>query len=509
MRRDCVFKENARESGTISDVFLEREVQSVLIITHARILTMEDRTPSESVIEDGYIAVEENRIIQLGHMDSLASDIAASRTDVIVDAKGGWVLPGFIDSHSHLGLFGDSLDFEGNDGNEETDPITPQLRAIDGIHQADVCFREAYEAGISTVMTGPGSANVMGGQFALIHTYERTVERALVSEPSAQKVAFGENPKRVYGKADKAPGSRMGTASLLRDTLYSAAEYREKWNDYHQKKTEYDQAVANHDEDAPDSPDRPDFDFQLESLFSVLSGQLPLKIHAHRQDDILTAVRICNEFGLKYTLDHCTEGHLIADILSEEFRAGQAPGRGTGNGTGKGIGSRDSAASASASVSVTSGSASGSPDTSASTAPAGGRLLGVSIGPIIGDRSKPELSALTIQNAGVLHNAGLPVAIITDHPCVPQQYLPMSAALAVKGGMPVMAALASITSTAARICGISDLYGSLESGKAADLTLFSGDPFDYRSKVLLFVGGGRVRFDPEQLYASAAGETRK
>jgi len=442
----------------------------VLVVVHAYLLTME----TQGVIEDGYITVDGDLIAQAGPMDSLPQNLLSDVSNHIIDAKGGWILPGFIDAHSHIGLFDDSLDFEGSDGNEDTDPITPQLRAIDGIHHADVCFREAYEAGVSMVMTGPGSGNVMGGQFALLHTFERTVDKAVISAPCAQKIAFGENPKRVYGKDNKTPATRMGTAGLLRDTLYQAVEYGIKWDEYHQMKTEYDEAEARHDEDAPDAPDRPDFDFQLESLFPVLSGNIPLKIHAHRQDDILTAVRICNEFGLKYTLEHCTEGHLIADILYEEYAAGQAPGRGSGNRSAK-----------------------------------GGKLIGVIVGPIIGDRSKPELSSLTIKTAGVLHKAGLPTAIMTDHPCVPEQYLLLSAGLAVKGGLPVMDALRSITIKAAEICGVSDRYGSLTAGKTADLTLFSGDPFAFDSRVLLFVGKGLVYFDPENLFAAAVERAEK
>lgn len=432
----------------------------MLIITHARLLTMDQ----QGTIEDGYIAVEQDQIVQIGLSDRLSDEVLSDESNQIIDLKGSWILPGFIDAHSHIGLFDDSLDFEGSDGNEETDPITPQLRAIDGIHNADVCFREAYEAGVSIVMTGPGSGNVMGGQFALLHTFERTVDRAIIQAPSAQKIAFGENPKRVYGRDDKTPATRMGTAGLLRDTLFKALEYRGKWDEYHQLKTEYDLAIASRNEDAPDSPSRPDFDFQLESLFPVLSAVIPLKIHAHRQDDILTAVRVCNEFGLKYTLEHCTEGHLIADVLYDEYMAGCAHGRGTGNKEAR-----------------------------------GGKLLGLIVGPIIGDRSKPELSSLSVKNAGILHKAGLPVAIMTDHPCVPEQYLLLSAVLAFRGGLPEMDALASITSTAAEICGISDRYGSLTVGKKADITVFSGDPYDYRSKVILFIGAGIVRYDPDDI----------
>ena len=445
----------------------------VLNIIHARILTMDEA----GVIEDGYLTVDGDRIVRLGTMGSYGTgnpgvpgrkNATAQASDVVIDAKGAWLLPGFIDAHSHLGLFNDGLDFEGSDGNEDTDPVTPQLRAVDGIHPADLCFKEAYEAGVSVVMTGPGSGNVLGGQFALIRTYDRTVDRAIIQAPSAQKVALGENPKRVYGKENKSPSTRMGTASLLRDMLYKAVEYQEKWDDYYARKSEIDEYADKKGEDLPDEPDRPDFDLQLESLLPVLSGSIPLKIHAHRQDDILTGVRICNEFGLKYTLEHCTEGHLIADVLLDEYNDGQEPGRGTGNTEGK-----------------------------------GGKLIGAVVGPTLGERSKPELSSHTIMTAGVLQKAGIPVAIMTDHPSMPQQYLALSAALAVKGGMPAMDALSAITLTAARICGIDDQYGSLREEKKADFTLFSGDPLDTFSKVLLFAGHGQVRYDPDRLYANA------
>jgi imidazolonepropionase-like amidohydrolase len=312
-------------------------------------------------------------------------------------------------------------------------------------------------------MTGPGSGNVLGGQFAIVKTFERTVEKALIRAPGAQKAAFGENPKRVYGKDNKTPQTRMGTASLLREALLNAIDYREKLERYREKKDEYDKELLSQDKDKPDYPEKPDPDLQAESLLPVIEGTLPLKIHAHRQDDLLTAVRICNEFGLTYTLEHCTEGHLIADILFEEYIAGQAEGRGAGvNGKG-------------------------------------GKLLGVVVGPIIGDRSKPELSNLSLQTASVLRSAGLPVAIMTDHPCVPQQYLSLSAALAVRGGMSETDALEAITIIPAEILGIADSFGSLAKGKSAVVSLFNGNPFDYRSKLILFAGGGAIRFDPTGL----------
>lgn len=427
----------------------------MLTIIHATILTMDKK----GIIEDGFISMDKELITSVGNSaDYLSAD--RDEKDILVDACGAWILPGFIDAHSHLGLFDDSLDFEGNDGNEDTDPITPQLRAIDGIHSGDICFREAYEAGVAVVMTGPGSCNVLGGQFALVRTYERTVDHALILEPCAQKAALGENPKRVYGKESKAPATRMGTAGLLRDTLFRASEYRDKWSEYQAKMQAFKASAENTPDEILDRPERPDYDMQMDSIQAVLSGELPLKIHAHRQDDILTAIRLCNEFGLTYTIDHCTEGHIIADVLREEYIAGQQEGRGTGNQKSK-----------------------------------GGRLIGIIVGPIIGDRSKPELSAHTLRTAGILSKEGIPIAIMTDHPSVPQQYLSLSAALSVRGKMRYEAAIAAITITAAEICGISDQYGSLVPGKRADLTLFSGDPLAYQSNVLAFIGGGKVRYD--------------
>lgn len=427
----------------------------MLVIYNVRILTMD----GSRIIENGHIIARDGLILRIGEGSPRIPEDAGQDVTMI-DGKGGCLLPSLIDAHSHLGLFNDSLDMEGSDGNEMTDPVTPHLRAIDGIHNADVCFREAVEGGVGIVMTGPGSGNVLGGQFALVKTYERTVEDAILREPAAQKAAFGENPKRVYGKENKSPQTRMGTAAILREALSEAIEYREKLDRFREKLDEYNDARQSDREDPPDRPDKPDIDLQAESLIPIVEGRLPLKIHAHRQDDILTAVRICNEFSLTYTLEHCTEGHLIADVLLKEYRAGQAEGRGSGTRSGK-----------------------------------GGKLIGIVIGPIIGDRSKPELSHLTLKTAAILANAGLPVALMTDHPCVPQQYLLLSASLAVRGGLDEQAALEAITIRPAGILGIDDQYGSLTEGKAADFCLFDRDPLDCRGRVRLFVGGGVIRYD--------------
>ena len=420
-----------------------------MILKNAKIMTME----ADGNLDNGFVIIHNDRIQKIGSMSEYQED---EKDQQVYSLDGAWILPGFVDAHTHLGLFDDGLDFEGDDGNESSDPITPQIRAVDGIYNADNCFREAYEGGVSHVMAGPGSGNVMGGQFALLHTYEKTLEKAIVEPMAAQKAALGENPKRVYGKEDKAPITRMGAASLMRETLFKAQEYEKKWKTYQEK-------LKRNDEEE-DEPDAPEFDFQLESLRTLIKGEIPLKIHVHRQDDILTAIRICNEFGLSYTLDHCTEGHLIADVLSDEYKAGQEKGRGSGNAEAK-----------------------------------GGRLLGVIIGPVIGDRSKPELAKSTIETSAVLHETGIPLAIMTDHPCIPEQYLSLSAAIAVRGGLPYEAALSAITINAARIIGADSDYGSLKQGKIADISVFSGDPLDYRSQLKMFVGKGKLIYQSDSL----------
>ncbi|MBO7564485.1 MAG: amidohydrolase family protein [Clostridiales bacterium] len=467
-----------------------------MIIYNAQIYTME----SEEPISDGYVIFDRKKILEIGTGDGwqafldkagkedpdlyVRRDFAENdeKTELLrtIDAKGARLYPGFIDAHSHLGLFDDGLTDEGSDGNEIVSPISPDLRAIDGMHNGDPCFREAKEGGVTLVAAGPGSANIVGGQFALVKTYEKTIDRALVDPFIAMKAALGENPKMCYGKENKAPQTRMGNAALLRGVLSEAIEYYEKKQQSEEKWAEYNEAVASakkessegkngrsSKEDKDDKPERPDVfekDLELEAMIPVILGQKPLKIHAHRQDDILTAVRIANEFRLKYTLDHCTEGHLIADVLKEEYEDGKGDNR------GKGIFSEEGK-------------------------PSGGKLLGIIVGPVIGDRSKPELSNLNLKTAGILEKEGLPVAIMTDHPCVPEQYLPLSAALAKKGGMSEQGALEAVTIRAAEILGVSDRYGSLSEGKAPDLVLMSGSPLSLESDILLVIGSGRIVAD--------------
>ncbi|HOA55041.1 MAG TPA: amidohydrolase, partial [Clostridiales bacterium] len=370
---------------------------------------------------NGYIASEGEKITALGDDAAELARLEAAASEVI-DAKGCHVLPGFVDAHCHVGMWEDSVGFEGDDGNETSDPVMPHLRAIDAIYHADRAFVEARENGVTTVVTGPGSANVIGGQFAALKTYGRRVEDMMIKEPVAMKVAFGENPKTAYHDKRQAPMTRMATAALLRENLIKAAEYKELKEEYEADK---------------ENCDKPDYDMKMEALLKVLKGEIPLKAHAHRADDILTAIRIAKEFGLAITIEHCTEGYLITDILREEN-------------------------------------------------------VSVITGPFLTDRSKIELRNQSAKAPGILSKAGIKTAIMTDHPCTPVQYLSLCAAVAVKEGMDETEALRAITINAAEIAGIDDRVGSLEVGKDADIIIIDGHPLELRSRVLYTIINGQV-----------------
>ena len=370
------------------------------------------------IIKNGYVAVKGSKIAQAGPM----KDCPKSWEGEVFDAQGGHICPGFIDAHCHLGMFGDALGFESDDGNEETDPCTPHLRAIDGVNPLDRCFTEARAAGVTTVLTGPGSANPVSGQFAALKTDGRWVDAMVVQAPAAMKLALGENPKQVYHDRDETPVTRMATAAIIRENLRKAVEYGEKLD------------KATRDEDT----DPPDYDAKLEALLPVVRGELPVHIHAHRADDIATGVRIAKEFGLRCVIVHGTEGHLIPDLLARE-------------------------------------------------------KIPVITGPALGDRSKPELANMTLENPAILWKAGVRFAICTDHPEVPIQYLPLCAALAVKGGLDPEEALAAITVTAARIAGLDGALGSLAPGREADIVVTDRHPLELLGQVrAVFMGGRRI-----------------
>ena len=371
------------------------------------------------VIDRGFVAVRDGKIAMVGPMDQCPENWEGE----IYDAGGGHICPGFVDAHCHLGMFGDAVGFEGEDGNEMTDPCTPHLRAIDAINVRDRCFQEARLAGVTTVLTGPGSANPISGQFAALKTNGRWVDEMVIAAPAAMKLALGENPKSVYNERHETPVTRMATAAIIRENLFKAKEYGEKL------------ARAEQDEDE----EKPDYDAKLEALLPVVRGELPVHIHAHRADDIATGIRISKEFGLKYVIVHGTEGYLISDLLVQEGAA-------------------------------------------------------VITGPSLGDRSKPELANMSIENPALLTMAGVKIAICTDHPETPIQHLPMCAGLAIKGGMIPETALAAITRWPAEIAGLGHRLGTITVGKDADLLLFDADPFSgYVKPSAVFVSGQRAR----------------
>jgi imidazolonepropionase-like amidohydrolase len=371
------------------------------------------KTMAGEDIENGQIIIEEGKIKAVG------TDLEIPEDAEVIDTKGCLVTPGLVDGHCHIGMWEEGIGFEGADGNEDTEPITPQLRAIDAINPMDQGFQDAIEGGVTAAVTGPGSANVVGGTFLAMKTYGRRVDDMVIKDPVAMKIAFGENPKRVYDEQHKSPVTRMAIAALLRETLYEAKQYKEDLDE------------------AKEDPDKkPDFDLKLEALLPVMRKEIPLKAHAHRADDIFTALRIAKEFDLDITLDHCTEGHLIAEELKEADKP-------------------------------------------------------CLIGPTFGSRVKYELKNKSFETPKILYDAGIKIAIITDSNVIPIQHIPMCAGMAVKAGLPEEEAWKAITINPAEIAGISDRVGSLEAGKDADIAIFKGNPLldvDYETVMTIIDG---------------------
>lgn len=374
------------------------------LFTHARVYALS----GTDVIENGYVSWEDGKITGIGAMADMPTCPGAE----VYDVHGMCVSPGFVDAHCHIGMWEDALAFEGDDGNESTDPVTPHLRALDAVNPQDRCFAEALSAGVTTVVTGPGSANPIGGQFLAMKTYGRRVDDMVIAQPCAMKMALGENPKLVHGKKGKPPLTRMATAALIRQTLYAARDYQKKRETCGEK-----------------------LDIKLEALLPVLSGELPVKFHAHRADDICTALRIADEFGLRCSIEHATGALEIADILQ---KAG----------------------------------------------------VPVNAGPCLTDRSKPELKELSFETPAALLRQGLPVAVITDHPVTPEQYLPLCAALLQRYGVSEVEALKTVTLYAARNCGLQGRVGAIAPGLDADLVVTAQSPLSLASKVYAVVAGG-------------------
>ena len=375
------------------------------------------KTMAGAEIENGCLLLGDD-----GKIAAVGADIPCPAGAQVIDAQGRLVAPGFVEPHSHIGLREAACLWTGIDHNEKTDPLTPQMRGIDAINPMDEYFADAVQGGVTTVCAGPGSANVIGGTFVAIKTVGRRVDDMVVKNPVAMKCAFGENPKNAYGQSGKkAPLTRMGIAALMREMLFKAKDYQQ----------------------AKDAGKEPKFDMKLEAMLPVMRGEIPMKVHAHRADDILTAIRIAKEFDLKLTLDHCTSGGEIADILGVE----------------------------------------GYP---------------VALGPSFGSKSKPELLHKSYATAAKLYENGVKVSILTDCPVLPQDSLAMCAGLAVSAGLPMEAGWQAITINAAEHIGCADRVGSLEVGKDADVVLWDRDPLTtLGAKAYMTIVNGKIAYSAE------------
>lgn len=366
-------------------------------------------------IPNGKVFVQDGKILAVGEEKLMPPELKGKEI-LWLDAQGGIIMPGIIEAHCHMGITEEKKAMEGDDCNENVNPVTPFLRAIDAINPMDAAFDDAVRAGITCAMIGPGSSNVVGGQFAVVKTKGRCIEDLVIKAPAAMKVAFGENPKVNFSGMGKSPCTRMAIAAMLREELSEAREYLRK----------------------KEKGDR-DFetDFEKECWIPVLKKEIPLKAHVHRADDILTAIRIAKEFDLDMTLDHCSEGHLIAEKVAE----------------------------------------SGFP---------------AILGPDLSSRSKIEVQNMAFKTAGVLNRAGVKTAITTDHPVSLIQSLPLCAGLACKSGLPLEQAYLSITYYPADILGVADRIGSLEPGKDADIAVFTGNPMETFTDTLYTILDGEI-----------------
>lgn len=384
----------------------------MLLLENAAIRSMSDSICSryKTDVLEGSVLIRDGKILEV----SPKIDIPPSADCLKIDAGHHLVMPGLIEAHCHMGITEEKKGQEGDDCNETVHPITPMLRAIDAINTMDAAFADAVRAGITCANIGPGSANVVGGQFALVKTSGRRIDDLILRSPSAMKVAFGENPKVNYAGMGTSPVTRMAIAGLLRYELVHARAYLE----------ERDKKNA-------------DYDLHYEAWRPVFERKIPLKAHVHRVDDIFTAIRIAKEFDLLMTLDHCSEGHMIAGELAQE----------------------------------------GYP---------------AIVGPDFATRNKIEVQNAAFKTAGILAGAGVMVAVTTDHPVSLIQSLPLCTGLCVKHGLELAEGYKAMTINAARICGADDRIGSIEPGKDADIAIFDGNPMEVFTQTLLTMIDGRI-----------------
>lgn len=369
---------------------------------------------------NGVLRIEDGKITEIGSAEEVV--VQPAEGEELLGVPGALVLPGLIEAHCHMGIMEEKKGKEGDDCNEDAVPVTPYLRAIDAINTMDAAFDDAIRAGITSAMIGPGSSNVVGGQFAFVKTKGRRIDDLIVKAPAAMKVAFGENPKVTFSEKEDSPVTRMGTASLLREELFRAKQYLEEKERAKRKGEDFRE------------------EYRMECWIPVLRRDISLKAHVHRADDIFTAIRIAKEFNLRMTLDHCSEGHLIAkDIKGEGFPA--------------------------------------------------------IVGPDLASRNKVEVQNRAFKTVGILNRAGVMTAITTDHPVSLIQSLPLCAGLAVKSGLPLEEGYKSITIYPAILCGVEERVGSLEIGKDGDIAIFDGNPMEIFTQTLYTIINGMVVYD--------------
>ncbi|MBM7704420.1 amidohydrolase [Metabacillus iocasae] len=349
------------------------------------------------------LLVENGKIKQIGY------HLQPEHGTHVIHCQNQFLFPGFIDVHTHIGLYDEGTGWAGNDANETIEPLTPHIRALDSVHPLDPAFKDAIQYGITTAHIMPGSANVIGGTTSVIKTTGKNISHMLIQETAGLKIALGENPKRIHSHGNKDSITRMGIMGMLREAFYQAMH--------------------------SDNID----DLRVKPLVRALRREIPVRIHAHRADDILSAIRFADEFNLDVRIEHCTEGHLIAEELQ-------------------------------------------------------GRNLKVSVGPTLTRRSKVELKNKSWETYQALWENGVEVSITTDHPYTPIQYLNICASIAVREGLNEQRALEGITIAAARNLRISDRVGSIQVGKDADLVLWNHYPFDYMAKPVLTMIDGKILF---------------
>ena len=366
----------------------------MLVIKGGQVLTLD----YDRIIENAVIIIDGPLIKAVGENLPLPEDCT------VIDAAGKYVLPGFIDAHTHIGLDEEIYAVEGDDVNEISDPVTPELQALDGINLEDLAFADALSGGVTRSISLPGSANVIGGQAVLLKHLAARPDEMIYKNPAGLKAALGENPKRVYSQQKKAPITRMASASLLREALFVAGQNMNK-SDLNPREV-----------------------YRQKPLQSVLRKEMPLMVHAHRADDILTALRIKDEFDIDMIIQHGTEAFKVADELVK-------------------------------------------------------RNVPVLLGPLLVNRAKVEMKEVSFKNAARLDQQGVKFSFITDHPVIPIKYLRECAAIAVREGLDEGTALRALTITPAQILKIDHEIGSITAGKRADMVIFDGHPFDFRSQV--------------------------